>query len=178
MVRPGGLEVDRSRRELDPFERGACRRTAPNRSRRSGASRQRTAVFMLGCNLPACSVPTITVKPGCMLKGCRTSVTPAVEPRRCRANPSFSRASSERREPAVDRHLGGRRVSHVGSPAGPGSPVTREPAPISCRRGRTIQSSASACTASLCRQRGPTGSISRTIAACTVQTTAARAGRA
>ena len=172
---PAVWKSDRSRRDLDPFERRArLRRPARRRSSRSGASRRTADRLYAGVEPAGLFRSDDGGESWQHVAGLRNHpVAAALAAGRRRADPAFAGAASRRPNADLGRHLGGRRVPHAPMAARPGSRATAAPAPTSCPRASAIRSSASACTAWSWRPACRTGSTSRTIAACTAATTAA-----
>ena len=107
VVRPGGLEIHRSRRELDAFERRA-RNTprARSRSSPSGAWPPHRAGFMPASSRPACSGSDDGGETWQHCRGiAQPSHAPALAAGRCRADPPRHRAPSRRRAADLGRHL-------------------------------------------------------------------------
>ena len=154
-------------------------RRARRRSKRSGPWRRATASFMRAWSRRGCSSARTKARAGSM----------------CGASASIPRASNwqaggiglvlhsiiphrDRRPEHVGRHFRRSACSRPPMAARAGRRATRARAAISCPRSSAIPNSASACIASCRRRACPTGSISRTIAACIAATMAARAGSA
>ena len=126
-----------------------------------------------GVSRPGCSAATTAARPGAISPACASIPRGPTGSRAARGlilhslvpHPETTTSSgSASRRPAC---------STPPTAARPGSRATAAPAPTSCRRTSAIPNSASACTAWSWRRACPTGSTSRTIAACTAATTAA-----
>ena len=105
----------------------------------------------------------------------KTSDAAGLAGRRRRADPAFAGARSRRCDKHVGRHLGRRRVPQLADGGKTWEARNRGTRADFMPGGPALsRSSANACIAWCARRASRTGSISRTIAACTEATTAAR----
>ena len=149
VVRPGGLEVHRSRRHLDPFERGP--RLRGGRGADQGGLEP-------GAGRRAASTPG--VEPAGLFRSddggqslaarrrpARPPVAAALAAGRRRADPALAGAAPERRAAALGRDLRGRRVPHRRRRRDLGAAQPRHARATTCRRTSGTRNTASACTA-------------------------------
>ena len=113
MVRPGGVEVRRSRRNLDAFKRGACL-SGGRRADQGGV--ESFAEWRRALRWSAAGGSVQERRPGSVLAACqRLAETPdaaGLDPRRRRSDPALSSGASKRRRQNLGRNFGSRRVPH------------------------------------------------------------------
>ena len=147
VVWPCGLEVHRSRRELDPFERGPGlrrRRDADplglehRRVRRHGLCRRRARRPVPQRR----SRPVLAPRRG----PARPPLAAGMAAGRRWADPPLAGDPPRRPGAALGRDLDRRRVPHRPTAASPGRPATAAPAATTCPRSSATPRPASACT--------------------------------
>ena len=148
VVRPGGVEVHRPRRNLEPFEQRPGLRRGRDAINRLEPRRRATAAYTPVSSRPGCSPATTAGETWTHVAGLREHPTAAeVEAGRSRADPPFDRLHPDDTRPALGRYFRGRRVPYRRRRR-TWEPRTGAPAATTCRRRSAIPNSASACTAS------------------------------
>ena len=147
---PAVWKSDRSRRELDAFERGPRLRGgrgADQGGLEPGAAQRRRALCRRRAGRP---VPQRRRRPvlAPRRRACASIPSrPHWQPGRRRADPALAGAAPRGRATDLGRHLRRRRVPHRRRRRDLGAAQPGHARPTSCRRARATRSSASACTA-------------------------------